>query len=84
MRAFFHVTDLRREALIRPSGTFSHCVPQREKGKGHQERSPAASAASVSIPAQSFASISFFGAIHDPPTANAIAKYVDVLKSVKG
>ena len=45
--------------------------------------SPAASAASVSIPAQSFASISFFGAIHDPPTANSIAKYVDVLKSVK-
>ena len=83
MRASVNRHGSRTQALIRPSGTFSHCVPQREKGKGHQERSPAASAASVSIPAQSFASISFFGAIHDPPTANAIAKYVDVLSSVK-
>ncbi len=75
MRASFNRHGSRREALIPPSGTFSHCVPQREKGKGHQALSFAASAASFSIPAQSFASISVFGAIHDPPTVMTFGSF---------
>ena len=35
----------------------------------------AASAASFSIPAQSFASTSFFGAIHEPPTVMTLESF---------
>ena len=55
-------------------------VPFLSRAAGEDNRrqilaSPAASAASVSIVAQSFASLIFFGAIHDPPMVMTVDSF---------
>ena len=48
---------------------------RRSPGRTSLAFNPAASAASFSIPAQSFASISFFGAIQEPPTVMTFGSF---------